>query len=288
MSLMSLSPCAGEAPSVHSGDSTAEMVVRAATAMPEAPMSLSKIVQAEIEDETIRLAVLMVSGRALVLQARTLQTVAELKSDIETKERIPVQEQSLLFQDEILQNSRKLHEYGLRHDSCISLVRVQPMELKIMTARVKWSIRVQPQDTVEELKAFVNEKMSIPFEQMLFVCRGKPLDDGRPLQEMGVETGDQVAMILRLKGCGQFIVETDGGTSFRVDGACADKTISEVKTAIRDRTGMAPAEQHLTFRKQVLEDAQTLEYYGIKRECKIQLARRQPQDGCRERCCFCC
>ena len=30
-------------------------------------------------------------------------------------------------------------------DSCISLVRVQPMELKIMTARVKWSIRVQPQ-----------------------------------------------------------------------------------------------------------------------------------------------
>ncbi|OLQ03581.1 Polyubiquitin-B [Symbiodinium microadriaticum] len=272
-----------EAPSVHSGDSTAEMVVRAATAMPEAPMSLSKIVQAEIEDETIRLAVLMVSGRALVLQARTLQTVAELKSDIETKERIPVQEQSLLFQDEILQNSRKLHEYGLRHDSCISLVRVQPMELKIMTARVKWSIRVQPQDTVEELKAFVNEKMSIPFEQMLFVCRGKPLDDGRPLQEMGVETGDQVAMILRLKGCGQFIVETDGGTSFRVDGACADKTISEVKTAIRDRTGMAPAEQHLTFRKQVLEDAQTLEYYGIKRECKIQLARRQPQDGCRER-----
>ncbi|CAE7246928.1 vUbi [Symbiodinium necroappetens] len=145
MSLMSLSPCAGEAPSVHSGDSTAEMVVRAATAMPEAPMSLSKIVQAEIEDETIRLAVLMVSGRALVLQARTLQTVAELKSDIETKERIPVQEQSLLFQDEILQNSRKLHEYGLRHDSCISLVRVQPMELKIMTARVKWNIRVQPQ-----------------------------------------------------------------------------------------------------------------------------------------------
>ncbi|CAE7221288.1 UBB [Symbiodinium sp. CCMP2456] len=278
MSLMSLSPCAGDAPSVHSGDSTAEMVVRAATAMPEAPMSLSKIVQAEIEDESIRLAVLMVSGRALVLQARTLQTVAELKSDIETKERIPVQEQSLLFQDEILQNSRKLHEYGLRHDSCISLVRVQPMELKIMTARVKWNIRVQPQDSVEELKAFVNEKMSIPFEQMLFVCRGKPLDDGRSLQEMGVETGDQVAMILRLKGCGQFIVETDGGTSFRVDGACADKTISEVKTAIRDRTGMAPAEQQLTFRKQVLEDAQTLEYYGIKRECKIQLARRQPQE----------
>ena len=27
------------------------------------------------------------------------------------------------------------------------------------------------------------------------------------------------------------------GTSFRVDGACADKTIADVKTAIRDRTG---------------------------------------------------
>ena len=27
---------------------------------------------------------------------------------------------------------------------------------------------------MEELKAFVNEKMSIPFEQMLFVCRGSP------------------------------------------------------------------------------------------------------------------
>ena len=86
-----------------------------------------------------------------------------------------------------------------------------------------------------------------------------------------------------------------------MDGACADKTIADVKTAIRDRTGlcpimnslnlyaplcflfsslthphmhyfaqsfssgMAPAEQQLTFRKQVLEDAQTLDYYGIKR-----------------------
>ncbi|CAE6967531.1 UBB [Symbiodinium natans] len=256
--------------------------------MPEVPMTLSKVVQAEIEDETIRVAVLMVSGRALVVEARTLQTVAELKSEIQTKESIPIQEQSLIYQNEPLQNARKLHEYGIRYDSCVSLVRVQPMELKIMTARAKWNIRVQPQDTVAEIKSFVNEKMSIPFEQMLFVCKGKPLEDGRPLSEMGVETGDQVAMILRLKGCGQFIVETDAGTSFRVDGACADKTIADVKTAIRDRTGMAPAEQQLTFRKQVLEDAQTLEYYGIKRECKIQLARQQPQDGFRERCCLCC
>ena len=78
-------------------------------------------------------------------QARTLQTVADLKSDIEAKERIPVQEQSLIFQDEsrtqlqaklsrcdalqiataavvfvcprTLQNSRRLHECGIRHDA---------------------------------------------------------------------------------------------------------------------------------------------------------------------------
>ena len=37
--------------------------------------------------------------------------------------------------------------------------------------------------------------------------------------------------------------------------------------------GMAPAEQQLTFRKQVLEDAQTLEYYGIKRAAWMKASR---------------
>ena len=33
------------------------------------------------------------------------------------------------------------------------------------------------QDTVAEIKSFVNEKMSIPFEQMLFVCKGRLAGD---------------------------------------------------------------------------------------------------------------
>ncbi|CAJ1352549.1 unnamed protein product [Effrenium voratum] len=226
-------------------------------------------------DEEIRVTVLLFSGRYLVFQATTLQTVAELKSDIHGKEEIPVQEQSLVFKDQALKNSWRLGDYGIRHDAVLTLVRVMPMELKIMAARAKWNIRLQPQDTVTELKMFVNEKMSIPMEQMLFVCRGKPLEDGRTLQEMEVQSGDQVALILRLKGCGQFIVETDEGASFRVDGACADRTVADVKTAISDRTGLSPHEQQLSYRAQILDDSHTLEFYGIKRECKIQLARRK-------------
>ncbi|CAK9003781.1 unnamed protein product [Durusdinium trenchii] len=170
-------------------------------------------------------------------QATSLQTVADLKIEIQNKEQIPLQEQLLVFNAQPLRNTARLCDYGIGHDSSLNLVRVMPLELKIMTARAKWNIRLQPQDTVAEIKTFVNEKMSIPVEQMLFICRGKPLEDGPTLQEMGVQSGDQVALILRLKGCGQFIVETDEGDSFRVDGACADRTVADVKTAIRDRTG---------------------------------------------------
>mgnify|MGYP002803587606 CR=1 FL=1 len=256
------------------------------TSMPEVRPAIKTIEAVEV-DEEIRITVRLFSGRALILQATTLQTVADLKSDIQNKEQIPMQEQLLIFNEQSLKNSSKLRDYGISHDSSLNLVRVMPLELKIMTARAKWNIRLQPQDTVAEIKNFVNEKMSIPGEQMLFICKGKPLEDGRTLQEMDLQSGDQVALILRLKGCGQFIVETAEGDSFRVDGACADRTVADVKTAIRDRTGLSPKEQQLSYREQVLQDSHTLEHYGIKRECKIQLARRSAKDGCREACCFC-
>ncbi|CAK9003904.1 Polyubiquitin-B [Cleaved into: Ubiquitin [Durusdinium trenchii] len=281
LSFVGLSACSCESTAVGTHDTEVRT-----TSMPEVKPAI-KIISAVEVDEEIRLTVMLFSGRALILQATSLQTVADLKIEIQNKEQIPLQEQLLVFNAQPLRNTARLCDYGIGHDSSLNLVRVMPLELKIMTARAKWNIRLQPQDTVAEIKTFVNEKMSIPVEQMLFICRGKPLEDGPTLQEMGVQSGDQVALILRLKGCGQFIVETDEGDSFRVDGACADRTVADVKTAIRDRTGLAPNEQMLSYRAQVLEDSNTLEHYGIKRECKIQLTRRK-QDGCRENCCFCC
>lgn len=258
------------------------------TPMPEVHPAIKTIEAVEV-DEEMRITVMLFSGRALILQATTLQTVADLKSDIQKKEQIPVQEQLLIFNELTLKNTCRLRDYGISHDSSLNLVRVMALDLKIMGAGSrKWNLRLQPQDTVEEIKTFMTQKVDIAAEQMLFVCRGVTLEEGRTLQELGVQSGDMVALILRLKGCGQFIVETDAGDTFRVDGACADRTVADVKTAIQDRTGMLPNEQQLSYGKMVLQDSQTLEHYGIKKECTIHLARRTAKDGCRENCCLCC
>eukprot|EP00435_Cladocopium_sp_Y103_P027839 s754_g6.t2 len=196
------------------------------TPMPEVHPAIKTIEAVEV-DEEIRIAVMLFSGRALILQATTLQTVADLKSDIQKKEQIPVQEQLLIFNELTLKNTCRLRDYGIGHDSSLNLVRVMALDLKVMGAGSrKWNLRLQPQDTVAEIKSLMAERVDIATEQMLFVCRGFTLEEGRTLQEMGLQSGDMVALILRLKGCGQFIVETDEGDTFRTEQVCCPTSSS--------------------------------------------------------------
>lgn len=223
----------------------------------------------------IDISVIMVSGKTIALQVTNLDTIQHVKDEIQDLEGIPREQQVLIYEGQQLKNNRTVYECNVKDKSIVDLLRVKPLKLFVKQGNGQnCTVEARPDDTVTDVKLLVQEETSIPHDQITLVGGGKKMEDGRSLRECGIETDATLYVVLRLKGCGQFFVESPDGERFRIDGACPDKTIETVKASIQDKTGIPAAEQELSFDGQQLEDTCTLHDYGIKKESVICLRRR--------------
>eukprot|EP00930_Biecheleria_cincta_P026285 TRINITY_DN18547_c0_g1_i1.p1 TRINITY_DN18547_c0_g1~~TRINITY_DN18547_c0_g1_i1.p1 ORF type:complete len:279 (-),score=66.81 TRINITY_DN18547_c0_g1_i1:310-1146(-) len=223
----------------------------------------------------IDISVVMVSGKKIALQVKNLDTIQHVKEEIQDLEGIPREQQVLIYEGQQLKNTWTVYESNVKDKSIVDLLRVKPLKLLVKQGTGQnCTVEARPEDTITDVKLLVQEQVAIPHDQITLVGGGKKLEDGCTLRECGIETDTTLYVVLRLRGCGQFFVESSDGERFRIDGACPDKTIQTVKASIQDKTGIPAAEQQLSFDGQQLEDACTLQDYGIKKESIICLRRR--------------
>jgi ubiquitin C len=64
--------------------------------------------------------------------------------------------------------------------------------------RVKVEIGLRT--TCEDVKAQIQEREGIPPDQQRLIWHGRQLEDGDVLMSLGVRQGDEVLMVLRLRG----------------------------------------------------------------------------------------